>query len=227
MKIIDKNIAEQTRGIFPKAEGGSGWRDIPPEKGAAQVLSDEEILELSELVVKIENHYGFPVDIEWAREACPNAEGGRGGRFYIVQSRPITTLSEERINQTKTTAQSIIESFLKLTISDELYPPYPNVVCYISNWNKEIFWREWFKDQTPLQSLIVKNNELQYLYCTNNKFVNITKEIISECFSNPKLYQHKIKTFYNRFRKVKKLYSELTSSSFKCKNSTRCPHFVS
>lgn len=83
MKIIDKNISEQTRGIFRKEGGGSEWCDIPPEKGAEQTLSDEEILELSELVVKIENHYGFPVDIEWARE---------NGKFYIVQSRPITTL---------------------------------------------------------------------------------------------------------------------------------------
>ncbi len=54
-------------------------------KGARkkQVLSDEEILRLSEIILKIENHYGFPCDIEWAFE---------NGRFYIVQSRPITTL---------------------------------------------------------------------------------------------------------------------------------------
>jgi len=84
MKIIDKNIADQTRGIFRKEGGGSEWRDIPLEEGSAQVLSDDEILELSELVVKIEQHYGFPCDIEWARE---------GGKFYIVQSRPITTLT--------------------------------------------------------------------------------------------------------------------------------------
>lgn len=84
MKIIDKNIAEQTRGIFRKSGGGSEWRDIPAEEGSKQVLTDEEIFELSELVVKIEQHYGFPVDVEWARDA--------EGRFYIVQSRPITTL---------------------------------------------------------------------------------------------------------------------------------------
>ncbi len=31
----------------------------------------------------IERHYGFPCDIEWAFE---------GNKFYITQSRPITTL---------------------------------------------------------------------------------------------------------------------------------------
>jgi phosphoenolpyruvate synthase/pyruvate phosphate dikinase len=102
MQIIDKNIADQTRGIFRKEGGGSEWRDVPSTQGSAQVLSDAEILELSTLILKIEEHYGFPCDIEWAREvyptsedgrACPNAEGGRGGKFYIVQSRPITTLT--------------------------------------------------------------------------------------------------------------------------------------
>lgn len=48
-----------------------------------QVLNKKQILELSEVIIKIEKHFGFPCDIEWAYEA---------GTFYIVQSRPITTL---------------------------------------------------------------------------------------------------------------------------------------
>ena len=47
-------------------------------------------MELSELIVKIENHYGFPVDIEWAYEK---------NKFYITQSRPITTLNKEVNNE--------------------------------------------------------------------------------------------------------------------------------
>ena len=50
-----------------------------------QILSDAQILELSTLIITIEKYYGFPCDIEWALE---------DGRFYIVQSRPITTLKE-------------------------------------------------------------------------------------------------------------------------------------
>jgi phosphohistidine swiveling domain-containing protein len=95
MKIIDKNIAKQTRGIFrapTDSTQANEWRNIPSEKGSQQVLSDAEILELSELVLKIEKHYGFPCDIEWARE---------GGNFYIVQSRPITTLQSNLAMQPK------------------------------------------------------------------------------------------------------------------------------
>lgn len=89
-KIIDINVSIQTRGFFRKANdnngGGNEWRSIPEPKASMQVLSNEQILELSEIILGIENHYGFPCDIEWAFE---------GGKFYIVQSRPITTLSSK------------------------------------------------------------------------------------------------------------------------------------
>lgn len=48
-----------------------------------QILSDEKILELSRIVVKIERHFKKPQDIEWAFAK---------GKFHILQSRPITTL---------------------------------------------------------------------------------------------------------------------------------------
>ncbi len=75
-----------------ESRGANTWRELG-ERGKQQKLSDDQILELSELILKIEKHYGFPCDIEWALEACPNAEGGRSETFYITQSRPITTLS--------------------------------------------------------------------------------------------------------------------------------------
>ena len=85
-RIIDKNIQIQTRGLYRCESGGNEWRDILKERGEKQVLSDIEILELSEIILKIENHYGFPCDIEWAFE---------NEKFFIVQSRPITTLNEK------------------------------------------------------------------------------------------------------------------------------------
>lgn len=87
-RIIDTNISVQERGLFrvehitDDAEANE-WRQIPPEEGEKQVLSNEQVLELTEIILKIENHYGFPCDIEFAFEH---------GTFYIVQSRPITTL---------------------------------------------------------------------------------------------------------------------------------------
>ncbi len=86
-RIADKNNQKQTKGLYRAENGGNEWRDINEDLGLKQVLSDEEIFELSELILKIEKHYGLPCDIEWAYEK---------GKFYIVQSRPITTLIGER-----------------------------------------------------------------------------------------------------------------------------------
>jgi phosphoenolpyruvate synthase/pyruvate phosphate dikinase len=85
-RLIDKNVAEQERGLFKIGEkGGNEWQNIESSKGALQKLSDEQILKLSEIILRIETHYGFPCDIEWAFEAK---------KFFIVQSRPITTLTD-------------------------------------------------------------------------------------------------------------------------------------
>lgn len=86
-RIIDKNISVQERGIYRKLKyDGNEWQDISQEKGKQQKLTDEQILELSEIVIKIEKHYGAPQDIEWAYEK---------NKFYITQSRPITTLKKK------------------------------------------------------------------------------------------------------------------------------------
>ncbi len=81
--IVDLNVSEQSKGLYRDPKGGNEWRDFSSEEGGKQKLSGKQIIELAQLVVKIEKHYGFPVDIEWAVE---------GNTFYITQSRPITTL---------------------------------------------------------------------------------------------------------------------------------------
>jgi phosphoenolpyruvate synthase/pyruvate phosphate dikinase len=85
--IIDININTQSKGLYIREKGGNEWRNITEPKASSQVLSKKEIVELSELIIKIEKHYGFPVDIEWAHE---------NKQFYIVQSRPITTLQKKK-----------------------------------------------------------------------------------------------------------------------------------
>src|SRR3990167_8691070 len=86
-RIIDVNINTQTRALYRIKGGGNEWQTIPEPKASSQVLSEVQILELSNIILGIEKHYGFPCDIEWAFES---------GKFYVVQSRPITTLSETK-----------------------------------------------------------------------------------------------------------------------------------
>ncbi|MFA5386747.1 MAG: PEP/pyruvate-binding domain-containing protein [Candidatus Paceibacterota bacterium] len=82
--VLDVNIEKQERGLFRSNLGGNEWKEIKEAKSASQVLSKEQILELVKIIIKIENHYEFPCDIEWAFA---------DETFYIVQSRPITTLN--------------------------------------------------------------------------------------------------------------------------------------
>ena len=81
--ILDVNVNNQKQALYRAQGGGNIWKDLTDSEGQKQVLNGKEILSLSRLIKNIENHYGFPCDIEWAYEAM---------KFYIVQSRPITTL---------------------------------------------------------------------------------------------------------------------------------------
>lgn len=82
IKILDKNISEQTMMIV-KDKQGIKEISVSKLKQNKQKLTDEQISELSKICINIEKHYKKPQDIEWALEK---------GKFYIVQSRPITTL---------------------------------------------------------------------------------------------------------------------------------------
>ncbi len=84
-RILDKHVYTQNRAIYRAEGGGNEWRNVFEPKASGQVLTDPEIHELSELILRIEDHYGFPCDVEWAFERR---------NFYIVQSRPITTLQK-------------------------------------------------------------------------------------------------------------------------------------
>lgn len=123
-RIVDVNVSEQERGIYRKSSNGENeWQSIPVEKRNQQKLSNEQILELSEIILHIEKHYGFPCDIEWAFE---------GGKFYIVQSRPITTLTP------------LVVSLAPDVLKSEDYTYVGYYKCSIfANW----FWTAWYSDE--------------------------------------------------------------------------------
>ncbi|NOW05150.1 phosphoenolpyruvate synthase [Clostridium beijerinckii] len=82
-KIVDKKISTKKLGIYSLKDGGTEKLEIEPEIQNSQVLTDEQILKLTHMGRRIEEHFGCPQDIEW----CLAHD-----TFYIVQSRPITTL---------------------------------------------------------------------------------------------------------------------------------------
>ena len=74
--------------------------DTTPEERGQYVISDDEILKLSEWACIIEDHYGMGMDIEWAKDG-DGVEVGTGGLF-IVQARPETVHSQADKNVMET-----------------------------------------------------------------------------------------------------------------------------
>ncbi|OJT20363.1 phosphoenolpyruvate synthase [Archangium sp. Cb G35] len=82
-EIIDKKVSTKKLAIHASNDGGTKELAIEPERQNRQALTDEQILRLVRMGRKVEEHFGSPQDIEWCLV---------GDEFYLVQSRPITTL---------------------------------------------------------------------------------------------------------------------------------------
>jgi pyruvate,water dikinase len=65
--------------------------EVPAEERARFVLGEDDILQLARWACIIEEHYGKPMDIEWAKD-------GLTGEMFIVQARPETVQSRKDIN---------------------------------------------------------------------------------------------------------------------------------
>ncbi|MBT7370477.1 MAG: hypothetical protein HN816_07510, partial [Gammaproteobacteria bacterium] len=82
LEIIDKQLNEKLVMTVRRTDDqGSADVEVPEELRSVETLPDEKIKELSEIGLRIEEHYGFPQDIEW---------GYSEGRFAILQSREVT-----------------------------------------------------------------------------------------------------------------------------------------
>jgi pyruvate,water dikinase len=82
-EIVDKRIATKELAVYGRREGGTETRQIDPDQQKTQTLTEQQILQLARMGRQIEAYFGYPQDIEW----CLAHD-----TFYIVQSRPITTL---------------------------------------------------------------------------------------------------------------------------------------
>ncbi|MGY4714713.1 phosphoenolpyruvate synthase [Bacillus amyloliquefaciens] len=82
-QIVDKRIEPKKLAIYGRKEGGTETQEIALDQQKIQTLTDEQILQLARIGRQIEAHFGQPQDIEWCLDR---------NTFYIVQSRPITTL---------------------------------------------------------------------------------------------------------------------------------------
>lgn len=97
--VVDKVVFEinerviSSKTIECKYEEGKGviHCDVPVDHQHLPCLEDKEIIELVKVAKRIEDHYGFPQDIEWAIEK----DKPFPQNIFILQSRPETVWSQK------------------------------------------------------------------------------------------------------------------------------------
>ena len=72
--------------MYTNDEDGTSVKvEVPEDKRNERVLSDDELIELTEMGKRVQAHYGEPMDTEWAFER---------DNLFLLQARPITTLGD-------------------------------------------------------------------------------------------------------------------------------------
>ena len=93
--IISRRLGSKEVKLIYAAEGGTRQEPVSAEERARYCLNDEDIVALAKWGMKIEEHYGRQMDIEWAKD-------GQSGELFIVQARSETVKSQEKINEAET-----------------------------------------------------------------------------------------------------------------------------
>ncbi len=84
LKILSKTNSTQEK-LLVKKENRNAIFKVPKYMKKKKKIKDEHIKEIARLGKRLEHHYFFPQDIEWAIEAS---------QVYIVQTRPVTTIGK-------------------------------------------------------------------------------------------------------------------------------------
>ncbi|QIN84700.1 phosphoenolpyruvate synthase [Rubrobacter tropicus] len=86
-RVVSRETADkQVMTVY--TDDGTAEKPVPDARRLEPVIGDGEAAELARYGTRIENLYGTPQDIEWALS---------GGRFFVLQARPITALPAERM----------------------------------------------------------------------------------------------------------------------------------
>lgn len=90
--ILSKSISIQEKMMVREGSGNAVYK-VPKYRKHVQKIENNYIKDIARLGKKLEHHYFFPQDIEWAIE---------NKQVYIVQTRPITTIGKrEKVEEVK------------------------------------------------------------------------------------------------------------------------------
>ena len=94
--LVEKKLGTKRKKlIYRKNRAGTKQKLVRPEEQKKFVLSDDEVFTLARWACIIEEHYGMPMDIEWAKD-------GLTKELFVVQARPETVHSQRNVAQLET-----------------------------------------------------------------------------------------------------------------------------
>ncbi len=94
--IVEKKLGTKRKKLVYKEKGsGTKQKKVEREDQRRFVLTDDEVLTLARWACIIEDHYGTPIDVEWAKD-------GRTNELFVVQARPETVHSQRNLAVSET-----------------------------------------------------------------------------------------------------------------------------
>lgn len=225
-KILEKKVHTQSKAMYRNPRGGNEWRTLG-KRGKKQVLYDKDIVRIAQLIVKIEKHYGFPVDVEFALE---------GKKVYIVQSRPITTLMKEDtsienkfgleftrergdaflenegISLSDIKKHTLADRFMEKMEGQELSPPMYNSTLFVqtSGWNVKKYFQKYYSDRTSFPLLITMNADEGIMYIPATKIKKLSEEIFKKYWADESIIIEIFKEYRTKTKTIDKIYGQIT-----------------
>ncbi|MEM4422047.1 phosphoenolpyruvate synthase [Pyrobaculum sp.] len=89
LKIVERRISVKKVAVIRDEAGLVKEKELPPDLASKPSLTDEEVVELAKMAIKLEEYYGYPVDVEFSVDA--DMEYPKN--LFIVQVRPETVWS--------------------------------------------------------------------------------------------------------------------------------------
>jgi pyruvate,water dikinase len=83
--LVHRRMGAKDRKLIYTVQGGTATESVDVESALRRrwSLTEAEVLELARMALEVEEHYGRPMDVEWAKD-------GQTGRLFLVQARPET-----------------------------------------------------------------------------------------------------------------------------------------
>jgi pyruvate, water dikinase len=98
-RLLSVRVGRKAFEIVRGADGHDQRVDLQEPEASRRVLADDEILQLARTGLQVHAHYGTPQDIEWATA---------GDQWFILQSRPVTTLGGDAQAPVTTAADATV-----------------------------------------------------------------------------------------------------------------------